>query len=105
MLLFKLFYGGLADHSPVSHDAESACAEAFLKSGDNWDGAGNVRRVARPHLAGKRSAAIIQQGANHHLIQIGAMILGMTQFTDGLAPFALEINRGSVEKHQVKIGE
>ena len=33
------------------------------------------------------------------------MILAMPQFTDGLAPFALEVNRGSVEKHQIKIGE
>jgi RHS repeat-associated protein len=33
------------------------------------------------------------------------MILGMPQFTDGITPFALEVDRGGVKKYQVKIGE
>ncbi len=48
---------------------------------------------------------LVQHHAYHHLLQVGTMIFGVAALADGLASFALEVDRGGIEEHHVQIGE
>jgi hypothetical protein len=41
---------------------------------------------------------LVQHHADHHLLQVGTMIFGVAVLADGLASFALEVDRGGVEE-------
>ncbi len=48
---------------------------------------------------------LVQHHAHHHLLQVGTMIFRVPALADGLASFALEVDRRGVEEHDVQIGE
>src|ERR1019366_259718 len=53
----------------------------------------------------ERIAVLVQHHAYYHLLQIGTMVFGVAVLAESLASFALEVDRGGVEKHVVQIGE
>ncbi len=65
----------------------------------------HIRCVSRPHLAANRLAVIVQNDPNHHLVQIGTVILAVPQFADRLPAFSFKIDRGGVKKNTIQTAE
>jgi len=47
----------------------------------------------------------VKDRADHHLLQVGPVVLAVAAAADILAAFALEIQAGRIEEHQFKFRE
>src|SRR5450759_1257907 len=104
-LLSTQFLSQRAAHSPIRHDARPVDIEAILDPLHHRNKRRHIRRVPRPHFATHRSAMIVQNNSYYHLIQVGTMIFGMAQFSDGLASLSLKVDGGGVEKDTIHPGK
>jgi len=94
-----------ADHAAIGNDADAIEQEAFPQPGDHRNQRGDVGGIARPHLAANRPAVLVDDDADHHLMQIGPRVFGMTVVAERLAAFALKIQAGGIEDRQPHIIE
>ena len=102
---FQFFYGVLADHATVGHDADRIDLESFLQSLHDWNQCGYVRHVAGPHLATDGMAVLVQYRADHHLHQVRPVVLAVAAAANILAAFPFEIQAGRVEEYQFQFRE
>ena len=93
------------DHAAVGHHADPSHPEAITQPIDNGQQHGDVGGVAGDHLGADRTALAVDHHRQHHLLQIGAIILGMAMLAQALAAFAVERQGGRVHEHQRQIRE
>ena len=104
-LRFQGLEGLCLDHPPVGDQADPADAEARPEPpGDRHEGR-HVARVAGPELARDRSALLVEDHADDHLLQVGPVVLAVASLAEGLATLALEVDRGRVEEDELERGE
>src|ERR1700746_2748785 len=89
--LLKGFQRRVTDHSPISHHCDLSQPETLSHPFDYRYESFDIGRVARPHLAANRSALDVQGHADHHLVEIGPVILTVAPFTDCLSGAALTV--------------
>src|ERR1019366_6548370 len=95
----------LADHAPVGHDAHTSHAEATPQAIHDGDQRGHVGGVAGPQFAADRSALPVDHGPHDHLVEVGAVVFAEATLADVLSAFTLEVDRGGVEEHELKVSE
>jgi hypothetical protein len=105
VLTFKYGDGVGADHAAIGNDAEALDAEPPAQPIDHRHQALHIGSVAGPQFAADRPATVIENGADHHLLSIRPVIFTVPELSQGLAAFALEIDRGGVEEDQIEPGE
>ncbi len=98
--------GRIADHAAVGHDADPADGEALTQAVDHRKERGDVGGgVARPHLRAHRPAVLIHDDADHHLVEVRPVVLGMTALAERVAAAALEVQRRGVHEHHGQLAE
>ena len=93
------------DHPPVRHNADPADAEARPQTVDHGQQHRHVSGVPRQHLGAYRAALAVQHHGQHHLAQVGAVVLGMAVRPQALAPRAVERQRRGIHEHQRQVAE
>jgi len=94
-----------ANHAAIGNNADAIEQETFPQPGDHRYQRRYVGGIARPHLAANRPSVLVDDDADHHLMQIGPGVFGMTVAPERLAAFALEIQAGGIEDRQPHIVE
>ena len=64
-----------------------------------------ISRVARQHLGANRPALAVDDDSQDHLLQIGAMVLGVAIGSQAVAPGAVERQAGRVHEDQRQIAK
>jgi hypothetical protein len=103
LILIQLFQGGCADHATVSDNTEIADAKAAAKSFDLRYQSSHIGRVPRPHFTTDRPTVVVENGTNHHLVQIWPVVFTKAPFTKVTTALTLEVDRGRIEKDQVQL--
>lgn len=103
--VFEQSQGDLAHHPPVGHHAEPADLKSLPEALNQWDQHLDVSGIARPHLTAKGPAVIIEDHSDHHLVQVGAVVLAEPLLSDRLSSLALESDGSGVQEHQVQTGK
>ena len=88
----ELLHCLFADHAPVGDNTEVGHIETSLDSFHNRDQRFHVGGVAGPHLAAQRTPVVIEDGTDHHLIEIGTVVFAEAQLTDGFPSRSLKID-------------
>jgi hypothetical protein len=97
--------GRFADHPAVGDHAHLTHAELGSHALDDGKQALGVGGVARPHLAADGASVHIKSHPDHHLAQIGPVVLAVTVATDVLSASSLEVNGGGVKEDQPHFAE
>ena len=87
----------LAHHPTIGHHSDFPQPKAFSHPLDNRHQGGDVGGVAGPHLTANRATFHIDSHPDHHLLEIGSVILIVTAFTY-LSALAFKVERSGVEK-------
>ena len=93
------------DHAAVGHDADPADSKALAQPVDHRNERDHVGGVARPHLRAHRPAVLIHDDADHHLVEVRPVVLGMTALAECVAAAALEVQRRGVHEHHRELAE
>ena len=83
--------GAGADHAAIGDDADAADGEALAQPVDHRQQRLDVGSVARPGFRTQGPAVAVDHHANHHLLQVGAMILRLAARPQRLAAIAVEM--------------
>ena len=67
--------GGRRDHAAIGHDADPADGKALPQAVDHRQERRHVGGIARPHLGADRPAVAVDDEAEDHLLEIGAIVL------------------------------
>ena len=59
----------------------------------------------RKHRLAKTAKRCFKSHNGGHLLEIGRVVFGVTALADGGPTLSLEVDRGSVKKHQGQVGE
>ena len=94
---FQCLQRFLAHHPTISHHSDFPQAEAFPQAFDNRDQGRDVGRVAGPHLTANRATLHVDGHSDHHLLEIGPVILIVSALAD-LSTLAFKVERSGVEK-------
>ena len=97
--------GGRRDHAAIGHDADPANGKTLAQAVDHRQQRRHVGGIARPHLGADRPAVAVDDEAEDHLLQIGAIVLGIAVLAQRLAALAVEGQAGGVHEHDGKVGE
>src|ERR1019366_9201213 len=73
--LFEAGDGLRTDPAAIGHHADPADSEALAQAVDHRDERGDVGYVARPHLRTYRSAVLVHDDADDHLVLMRPVIL------------------------------
>src|SRR5580693_3992641 len=87
----------LAHHPTIAHHSYFPQPEAFPHPFDNRHQGGDVGGVAGPHLTANRATFHIDGHPDHHLLEIGSVVLIVTALAD-LSALAFKVERSGVEK-------
>src|SRR5271154_5376968 len=68
----------LTHHAAIRHDTGLANAKAAPQAIDYGNQGGDVGGIAGPEFAADRPAVLVEHGTDHHLMQVGTMILAVT---------------------------
>ena len=63
---------------------------------------GDIGRVARPHLCANRATLGVDDHADDHLLELGAVVLGVPTSAERRTALALEGQRGGVHEHDAR---
>src|SRR5919202_192290 len=97
--------GLAADHAAIGDDAEPRDGKAPAQPVDDRHEAGDVGRVARPHLRADWTAVTIDYHGQDHLAQVGPVVLAVAVLPERLPAGALEGQAGGVQEHQIEAAE
>ena len=92
--------GGGRDHAAIGDDAGPLDAEAGAQARDHGQQHRDVGGVAGDEERGDRPVPLVEHDAEHHLLQMAAVVLGMAALAEGFAAGALEPQAGGVEERQ-----
>jgi hypothetical protein len=95
--VFKGVQRCFTHHPTIGHYSYFPEPEALPHSLDDWHKGSDVSRVAWPHLTANRATLNIHCHADHHLFEIGSVILIVTAFAD-LSTLAFKVERSGVGK-------
>ena len=99
---------GVAEKYPALRLAFSHAAGGFplmLTRAQWFWGRDHVGGVARPHLRAHRPAVLIHDDADHHLVEVRPVVLGMTALAECVAAAALEVQRRGVHEHHRELAQ
>src|SRR5215831_3382586 len=96
---------GRRDHAAVGDDADPADMKALAQTVDDRQQYGGIGGVARQHLGADRPAVAVDDDSQDHLLQIGAMVLGVAISPEPLAASAVERQTGRVHEDQRQIAK
>ena len=94
-----------ADHAAVGDDADAADAKTSAQPVDDRQQGGDIGGVAGPQLAAQRSAVLIHDQPDDHLMEIRAVVFRMAATTKRLAAPSLEGQAGGVHEDHAEFGE
>lgn len=60
---------------------------------------------ARPHLTADRTPVVVEDGADHHLVQVRTVVLAKAPATDIPPAATIKIDRAGVEKDESQLAE
>src|SRR5690349_18678253 len=100
-LLHRLF----ADHAPVGDDTEVGYIKTSPDSFHYRDQRLYVGGVAVPHLTAQRTPVIIEDGSDHHLIEIGTIVFAEALLADSLSSLSLKIDGCRIEEDEIQPGK
>ena len=103
--LFEAGDGLRTDHAAIGHHADPADSEALTQPVDHRDERGDVGGVARPHLRTYRSAVLVHDDADDHLLLMRPVILRMAALAERLPALPFEIQGGRVHEHDGEIAQ
>ena len=103
--LLQRRYRRRRDHAPVRHYADAADAEALAQTVDHGQQHRHVGSVPSQHLGAHRAALAVEDHGQHHLPQVGAVVLGMAVRPQAVAARAVERQRRGVHEDQRQVGE
>ena len=81
---------GSRDHAAVGDDADPADVKALAQTVDDRQQNGGIGGVARQHLGADRPAVAVNDDGQDHLLQVGAMVLGVAISSQTVAAGAIE---------------
>jgi len=93
------------NHAAVGDDADPADGKALPQAVDHRQQRRHVGGVPRPHLGADRPPVAVDDEAEDHLLQIGAIVLGIAMLAERLAAFAVERQAGCVHEYDGEVGE
>jgi len=105
---FAFFQGGngrRTDHTPVGNDTDPTDAKTLTQAIHHRQQNGDIRRIAGHHFGADWPTIAIDHHRQHHLLQFGSVILGMSVRTQRLAALAIERQGCRVHEHQRQVAE
>src|SRR6266404_4049188 len=81
----------LADHAPISDDADALNLKTLLKTIHDRNQGLDIRRVAGPQFTTDRPPFAIEHRPHHQLLQVRAVILAVTMLPQALTAVTLEV--------------
>jgi hypothetical protein len=102
---FQSCNGISTDHPSVSNDTEPLNTESTFQPIHYRQEAFDVSCITWPHLAADRTALIVKDRSDHHLLAISSVVFAMPKLANSLSSGPFEVNGGCVEKDQLKACE
>ena len=93
------------DHAAVGDDADPADGKALPQAVDDRQEPRHVGGIARPHLGADRPAFAIDDEAEDHLLEVGAIVLGVAVLAERFAALAVEGEAGGVHEYGGEVDE
>src|SRR5262249_59842056 len=81
LALLNARYRRIADHATIGDDADPANGKTLTQAVDYRQQGGNVSGVPRPHLRAHGPSILIHDDPEHHLVEMGPLVLALALFT------------------------